>query len=76
MSAHLPHPPWHDVYRAAILEPEHRKIPVRIECARKNLTERLRQLETRNTPDEHWEVDRALNALRMLALLEKHSNAA
>lgn len=76
MPARLPHPPWHDVYRAAILELDPHKIPVRIECARKNLTERLRHLETRNTPDEHWEVDRALNALRMLALLEKPSNAA
>jgi hypothetical protein len=75
MSEHLPPPPWHDVYRAAILEPDQHKIPIRIECARRNLTERLQQLDPQR-PEERCEVDRALNALRMLALLDKTINDA
>jgi hypothetical protein len=75
MSAHLPLPPWHDVYRAALLEPDHDKIPIRSKCARKDLVERLRQLDPQR-PEERWELDRALSALKMLALLDKTSNAA
>ena len=75
MAAHPQLPPWHDVYRAAILEPDHDKIPIRIKSARKNLVERLRELDPQR-PEQRWELDRALSALRMLALLAKTSNAA
>jgi hypothetical protein len=68
-------PPWQNIYQAAILEPDRHKVPGRVESARKNLVDRLRQLDPQR-PDERWEVDRALNALRMLALLDKTTNAA
>ena len=75
MSA-VPSPfPWHDVYQAAILETDRRKMPMRIECARRTLLERVRRLDPQR-PDDRWELDRALHALRMLALLGKTSNAA
>jgi hypothetical protein len=67
--------PWHKIYQEAILELDCHKAPGRVEFARKNLVERLRQLDPR-CPDEQWETDRLLNALRMLALLDKTSNAA
>ncbi len=75
MSACPPLPAWHDIYRAAILEPDSYKMPARIECARRSLLERLRQLDAQR-PDERSEMDRALIALRMLALLDQTSNAA
>jgi hypothetical protein len=74
MSARPPLPPWQSVYQEAILEPDRHKVSGRVENARNNLVERLRQLDPQR-PDERWEVDRALNALRMLALLDK-TNAA
>jgi hypothetical protein len=46
-----------------------------IKCARKNLVQRLRQLDPQR-PEQRWELDRALSALKMLALLDKTSNAA
>jgi hypothetical protein len=67
--------PWHKIYQEAILEPDCGKVRGRVEYARKSLVERLRQLDQR-CPDERWELDRLLNALRMLALLDKTSNAA
>jgi hypothetical protein len=75
MPACPPLPPWHDIYRAAILELDPNKIPTRIERARRSLAERLRQLDPQH-PDERSEMDRALNALRMLALLDQTSSAA
>jgi hypothetical protein len=50
-------------------------MPARIECARRSLAERLRQVDPQR-PDERSEMDRALNALRMLVLLDQTSNAA
>jgi hypothetical protein len=73
MSVQL-HPVWHDVYKAAILESDRRKIPGRVESARKNLVERWRELDPK-LPDQRWELDRISNALRMLALLDKTSAA-
>ena len=66
---------WHDSYQAAILESDRDKVPGKVECARRKLVERLRQLDAQR-PDERWEMDRLLNALRMLALLDKTSDAA
>jgi hypothetical protein len=74
MSALPQLPAWHDLYQAAILEPDRHKLPTRIECAQRSLVERLRQLDPQH-PDEQWEVDRTLNALRMLALLDMNSNS-
>jgi hypothetical protein len=68
MSARPTQPAWHDMYQAAISEPDRHKIHGRVERARRDLVERLRQLDPQ-CPDERWELDRALNALRMLALL-------
>jgi hypothetical protein len=75
MSARRPLPPWQTVYQAAILEPDRDKVPSRVENARKTLGDRLRELDPQR-PDERWEVDRALNALRMLALLDKTTDAS
>ncbi len=73
MSTRL-HPSWHDVYQAAILEPDRLKVPGRVQSARRNLAERWRELDPK-LPDERWELDRISNALRMLALLDKTSAA-
>jgi hypothetical protein len=73
MSVQL-HPVWHDVYKAAILEPDRQKVPDRVQCARKNLADRWRELDPK-LPDQRWELDRISNALRMLALLDKTSAA-
>ncbi len=67
--------PWHQIYQAAILEPDRHKIPDRIETARTGLAERQRQLNP-NLAEERWELDRVSNALRMLALLDKVSSDA
>jgi hypothetical protein len=67
-------PSWHDVYQAAILEPDRQKIPGRVQCARRDLAERWRELDPK-LPDQRWELDRISNALRMLALLDKTSGA-
>jgi hypothetical protein len=75
MSARTVLPPWHNIYKDAILEPDRHKVPCRVESARKNVVDRLRQLNPQ-CPEERWEVDRALNALRMLALLDKTTKAA
>jgi hypothetical protein len=69
-----PHPSWQDVYQAAILEPDRLKVPGRVQCARKNLAQRWRELDPK-LPDQRWELDRISNALRMLALLDKTSTA-
>jgi hypothetical protein len=75
MPARSPLPPWHNTYQAAILEPDLEKVPGRVESARKHLVDRLQQLDPQH-PGERPELDRALNALRMLALLDKTVNAA
>jgi len=75
MSARPVLPPWHTVYQEAILEPDRDKVHGLVESARRNLVDRLRQLDPQH-PDERWEMDRALNALRMLALLDKTTKAA
>jgi hypothetical protein len=69
-----PLPTWHDVYQAAILEPDREKVPNRVQCARRNLADRWRELDPK-LPDQRWEIDRITNALRMLALLDKTSAA-
>jgi hypothetical protein len=61
---------WHHVYQEAILELDDRKVPGLIERARKYLAKDLPQLDPQ-IPDQRRELDRALNALRMLALLDK-----
>ncbi len=63
-----PLPGWHNSYQAALFELDREKVPNRIELARKSLVERLRELDTHST-DQRGEVDRILNALRMLELL-------
>ena len=65
-----PFPSWQDVYQAAILEPDRLKVPARVQCARRNLADRWRELDPR-LPDQRWELDRITNALRMLALLDR-----
>jgi hypothetical protein len=75
MSTRSTLPIWHNTYAAAILEPDREKVPGRVESARKHLVDRLQQLDPQR-PGERWEADRALNALRMLALLDKTINAA
>jgi hypothetical protein len=75
MSARVSLPPWHNTYQAAILEPDREKVPGRVESARKHLVDRLRELDPQH-PGERSEMDRALNALRMLALLDKTIKAA
>ncbi|MGA2353348.1 MAG: hypothetical protein ABSG02_02560 [Terriglobales bacterium] len=67
-------PSWQGVYQAAILEPDRQKIPGRVQCARKNLAERWRELDPK-LPEQRWELDRISNALRMLALLDRTSGA-
>jgi hypothetical protein len=73
MSVQL-HPVWHDVYKAAILEPDRLKVPSRVQSARQNLVERWRELDPK-LPDQRSELDRISNALYMLALLDKTSAA-
>ena len=75
MSARATLLPWHHVYQAAILEADRHKVPDRVEKARTRLAERQRQLNP-NLAEERWELDRVLNALRMLALLDKVSSDA
>ena len=70
MSAPSPRPLWHELYQAAILELDRDKIPLLVERARRNLADRLRELDPQ-VPDQRSELNRALNALRMLALLDK-----
>lgn len=74
MSSSPPRPSWHELYQAAILELDHDKIPPLVERARTNLADRVRQLDPQ-VPDERSELNRALNALRMLALLDKTMTA-
>jgi len=75
MSARATLLPWHGIYQAAILESDRHKVPGRVERARRDLVERVRHLDPQ-CPNERWELDRVLNALRMLALLDKTINAA
>jgi len=70
MSARLMHLSWHGVYQAAILEPDPQQVSVRVQSARRDLAERLPQLDPQQ-PEERSELDRIANALRMLALLDK-----
>jgi|HubBroStandDraft_2_1064218.scaffolds.fasta_scaffold11631_3 hypothetical protein len=74
MSARLMQSPWHHVYQAAILEVDRHQVSARVQSARRDLAERVRQLDPQQ-PDERWELDRIANALRMLALLDKTSRA-
>ena len=69
MSAQPPLPPWHDVYQAAIFESDRLNVSKRVEIARQNLKDRVRQLDPQRQ-EERWELDKALNALRMLSLLD------
>jgi hypothetical protein len=75
MSAQTSLPTWHNTYAAAILEPDRDKVPGRVESARKHLVDRLRELDPQR-PGERSELDRALNALKMLALLDQTTKAA
>ncbi len=60
---------WQTDYQAAIVELDHDQLPIRIDCARRSIEERLRQLDLHRA-DEREERDRALGALHMLAILE------
>jgi hypothetical protein len=63
-------PPWHECYRAALLESDRNQLPVRINTAMDTLIQHLRGA---NDVDQRRERDRILQALRMLDLLQRVS---
>ncbi|HZP17106.1 MAG TPA: hypothetical protein VFB00_04015 [Terriglobales bacterium] len=58
---------WQEPYRAALAETDLRKLPARIEAARRAIHERLREIEGAGDTREHEQLDRALHALFTLA---------
>jgi hypothetical protein len=66
-----PLPPWHDCYRAAILESDNNQLPGKISVAVDTL---MYYLKGAPIDAERRERDRILHALRMLELLRKVSS--
>lgn len=63
-------PPWHECYRAALLESDRNQVPNRISVAMDTL---IQHLKGTNDREERRERDRILQALRMLELLQRVS---
>ena len=64
-------PAWHECYKAALLELDGSKIPSKIRVAR---TAVVAHLKTIKDEGKRQERDRAIQALRMLELLQFVSN--
>lgn len=62
-----PLPEWNESYREALFETDKDKLPVRIKIARNAL---IRHLQGIDEKAQRRERDRALQALRMLELLQ------
>lgn len=54
---------WQVLYRAALSEPDPRKLYARIEAARRAINERLKELDSSGDMREREQLDRALHAL-------------
>jgi hypothetical protein len=63
-------PPWHECYRAALLESDRSQVPGRISVAMNTL---IQHLKGTNDGEQRRERDRILQALRMLELLQRVS---
>jgi hypothetical protein len=59
---------WEDLYRAAIVETDDKKLPTRVQGAKSAIDSRLRvlQLDHGGTPDERQAIADALHGLSVL----------
>lgn len=59
----MPELDWQGLYRAALTEPDPRRLYSKIEAARRAIHDRLRHLETFGDTREREQLERALHAL-------------
>jgi hypothetical protein len=68
---------WEDLYQAAVLETDDKKLPNRLHAAKAAIDTRLQQLQANHggTPEERHTIVKALSALNVLrAELETRSH--
>jgi hypothetical protein len=63
----MPDPTWHELYRAALVEPDPIRLNSRIEGAQRSIRQRLEQIEDSGETRERQQLNNALYALCTLA---------